>query len=312
MPFELTILGSSSATPTHNRHPTAQALNIRERFFLIDCGEGTQTQLTRYRIRYSRIGHIFISHLHGDHYLGLMGLLSTMHLQGRTTELHLYAQPELMDIIELQLRLSQTILRYNLVFHPIRNYSGNILLEDDDLLVRTLVLNHRIPCTGFLFREKPKPRKLLINKMRQYGIPLHQFTKIKSGANFIDNSGNTIPNSELTIAPGKPRTYAFCSDTMYMEELIDEVRDVDLLYHESTFMHSMIDRAKATWHSTSIEAATLAQKSRVERLIIGHFSSRYKDLGPMLEEARSIFPNTELAIEGMKFVVNEKLVQVEK
>lgn len=306
MPFELTILGSSSATPTHNRHPTAQVLNIRERFFLIDCGEGTQTQLTRYRIRYSRISHIFISHLHGDHYLGLMGLLSTMHLQGRTAELHLYAQPELMDVMELQLRLSHTVLRYNLVFHPIRNYSGNIIHEDDEVLVRTIVLNHRIPCTGFIFREKPRPRKLLINKMKQYGIPFHHFTRIKNGADFTDDSGKVIPNQELTIAPGKPRSYAFCSDTMYMEDLADEVRDVDLLYHESTFMHDMLERARATYHSTSLEAATLALKSGVKRLLIGHFSSRYKDLGPMLEEARSVFPATELAIEGLRFNVREK------
>jgi ribonuclease Z len=235
-----------------------------------------------------------------------------MHLQGRTTELHLYAQPELMDIIELQLRLSQTILRYNLVFHPIRNYSGNIIHEDDEVLVRTLVLNHRIPCTGFLFREKPKPRKLLINKMRQYGIPLHHYPKIKAGADFIDNSGNVVPNSDLTIAPGKPRSYAFCSDTMYMDELVDEVREVDLLYHESTFMHNMIERAKATWHSTSIEAATLALKSKVGKLIIGHFSSRYKDLGPMLDEARSIFPKTELAIEGTKFIVSDKQLPADR
>ncbi len=306
MPFELTILGSSSATPTFNRHPTAQVLNIRERFFLIDCGEGTQSQLVRYKLRYNRIGHIFISHLHGDHYLGLMGLLSTMQLQGRTTELHLFAQQELMDIIELQLRLSQTILRYNLIFHPVKNYSGNVIHEDDDVIVSTMVLNHRIPCTGFLFREKPKPRKLLINKMKQYNIPFQYFTGIKNGEDFEDDFGNIIYNKELTMSSGKPRSYAFCSDTLYMEQLVDEVKDVDLLYHESTFMHDLLDRAKATFHSTSIEAANIALKASVGQLIIGHFSARYKDLIPMLREARTVFENTELAVEGTTFVVKEK------
>lgn len=306
MPFELTILGSSSATPTQNRHPTAQVLNIRERFFLIDCGEGTQSQLVRYKIKYSRIGHIFISHLHGDHYLGLMGLLSTMHLQGRNNEVHLYGQQELMDIIELQLRLSQTVLRYHLIFHPVKNYSGTIILEDEDLSVSTISLNHRIPCTGFLFKEKPKPRKLLINKMKQYNIPFKYYAGIKNGENYEDDFGNIIPNNELTISAGRPRSYAFCSDTLYLEHLADEVRGVDLLYHESTFMHDLLDRAKATFHSTSIEAATVAKSAEVQRLVIGHFSARYKDLAPMLEEARTIFPECELALEGRKFVVHEQ------
>ncbi len=308
MPFELTILGSSSATPTFNRHPTAQVLNIRERFFLIDCGEGTQKQLVRYKIRYNRIGHIFISHLHGDHYLGLMGLLSTMHLQGRTMELHLFGQTELMDIIELQLRLSHTVLRYNLIFHPVKTYSGTIIHEDDDVSVSTIVLNHRIPCTGFLFREKPKPRKLLINKMKQFNIPFKFFAGIKNGDDYEDDFGNVIPNRELTISSGRPRSYAFCSDTLYEPQLADEVRQVDLLYHESTFMHDLLDRAKTTYHSTSIEAAMIAKNAGAEKLVIGHFSARYKDLIPMLVEARSIFPDTELAIEGMKFSVKEKTV----
>lgn len=306
MPFELTILGSSSATPTYNRHPTAQVLNIRERFFLIDCGEGTQSQLVRYKIKYNRISHIFISHLHGDHYLGLMGLLSTMHLQGRNNELHLYGQQELMDIIELQLRLSQTVLRYNLIFHPVKSYSGTILLEDEDLTVTSISLNHRIPCTGFLFREKPKPRKLLINKMKQYNIPFKYYAGIKNGENYEDDFGKIILNNELTISAGRPRSYAFCSDTIYQEQLADEVKEVDLLYHESTFLHDLVDRAKATFHSTSIEAAMIAGKANVDRLLIGHFSARYKDLTPLLDEARSVFRKTELALEGRKFVVHEK------
>lgn len=306
MPFELTILGSSSATPTHNRHPTAQVLNIRERFFLIDCGEGTQTQLVRYKLKYSRISHVFISHLHGDHYLGLMGLISTMHLQGRTNELHLFGQQELMDVIELQLRLSNTVLRYQLIFHPIKNFSGTLIHEDEDITVRTIVLNHRIPCAGFLFKEKPKPRKLLINKMNLYSIPFKYFAGIKNGDDYEDDFGNIIKNTELTISSGSPRSYAFCSDTIYDEQLADEVRGVDLLYHESTFMHDLVDRAKATFHSTTIEAATIARKAEVGKLIIGHFSARYKDLSPLLVEAKTVFKNTELALEGRKFVVAEK------
>jgi ribonuclease Z len=303
MKFEVTVLGSSSATPIYTRHPTAQVLNIRERFFLIDCGEGTQLQMMRYKIKIQRISHIFISHLHGDHYLGLMGLISTMHLQGRTSELHLYGQQELMDIIELQLRLSNTILRYNLIFHPVRHYVSTLILEDEDLQVKTIVLNHRIPCTGFLFREKAKPRKLLMNKMQQYNIPFNFFNRIKNGENYEDDNGNIILNEELTMPSLPPRSYAFCSDTIYDESIINDIRGIDLLYHESTFSHDMLDRAQATFHTTSQQAAELAKKANVKKLIIGHFSARYKNLSPLLMEARNVFSNTELALEGLKFAV---------
>lgn len=304
MTFEVTILGSSSATPIYTRHPTAQVLNIRERFFLIDCGEGTQSQLVRYKIRFSRISHIFISHLHGDHYLGLMGLLSTMHLQGRSTELHLFGQPDLMDIIEMQLRLSQTVLRYNLIFHPIRQYASSVILDDEDVIVRTILLNHRIPCTGFLFKEKPKPRKLIINQLQKHHIPFAYYNKLKEGEDFIDDDGKIIPNSELTVSSTPPRSYAFCSDTIYDENIVEEVKGCDLLYHESTFLEDMADRASATYHSTARQAATIAQKADVKKLIIGHFSARYKTIDEFLPEAQSIFENTELAIEGRTFKVD--------
>jgi ribonuclease Z len=303
MTFEVTILGSSSATPIYTRHPTAQVLNIRERFFLIDCGEGTQSQLVRYKIRFNRITHIFISHLHGDHYLGLMGLLSTMHLQGRTNELHLFGQPDLMDIIEMQLRFSQTNLRYNLIFHPIRQYAGSVIMDDDDVLVRTILLNHRIPCTGFLFKEKPKPRKLLIKQLQERHIPFAFYNRLKDGEDFTDDDGKIIPNSELTISSTPPRSYAFCSDTIYDESIVDEVKDVDLLYHESTFLEEMEERARATFHSTAKQAAFIAKKANVKKLLIGHFSARYKTLEPFLEEAQTVFENTELAIEGKTFEV---------
>jgi ribonuclease Z len=303
MSFEITILGSSSATPIFNRHPTSQLINIRERYFLIDCGEGTLMQLLRYRIRYHRINHIFISHLHGDHYLGLMGLLSTFHLQGRTSELHLYGQQELMDIVELQLRLSNSVLRYSLIFHPVRHYTAEVLLEDDDVMVRSILLNHRIPCTGFMFREKPRPRKLLVQKIQEHNIPVSFYAELKKGKNYSDPSGKIIPNEELTEAPLPPRSYAYCSDTIYDPSLKEEVKNVDVLYHEATFLHELEQRARDTYHTTSLQAAQIALAADVKQLLIGHFSARYKDLDPLLQEAKSIFKNTELALEGRKFRV---------
>ncbi len=301
MKFELTILGSSSATPIYNRHPTAQVLNLRERLLLIDCGEGTQMQLARYRVRAHRISHIFISHLHGDHYLGLMGLLSSLHLQGRTSELHLYGQQDLMDILEMQLRLSNTTLRYNLIFHAVRHYLGGVIFEDDHMQVKSIVMNHRIPCTGFLFREKPRPRKLLINRIRQHGIPIEYFNRIKHGEDYTDENGNVIANDELSVPPPAPKSYAFCSDTLYDDSVASEVQGVDVLYHEATFTSDMQERATTTYHSTARQAAQLAKKAQVGKLLIGHFSARYRELAPLLREAREVFPETELAIEGRRF-----------
>ena len=303
MNFEVTILGSSSATPIHQGHPTAQVLNIRERFFLIDCGEGTQGQFLKYKFKLNKLSHIFISHLHGDHYLGLVGLLSTLHLQGRTTEIHIYGQPELMDVIELQLRLSQTRLRYQLIFHPVQHYAPSIIYEDDDMLIKSIILNHRIPCTGYHFSEKPKPRKLIIAKLQQHNIPFSFYGRLKDGFDYEDDEGKIIPNAELTISSTAPRSYAFCSDTCYDESIIDEIKGVNLLYHEATFMNDLAERAKTTFHSTSLQAATIAKKAGVDKLIVGHFSARYRDLKPLLDEARTVFKNTELAIEGHKFSV---------
>lgn len=301
MGFELTVLGSSSATPIYNRHPSSQYLQIRDHHFLIDCGEGTLMQLIRFRIRYHRISHIFISHLHGDHYLGLMGLLSTFHLQGRNSDLHLYGQQELMDIVEIQLRLSNTQLRYNLIFHPIRPYASEIIYEDDDIWVGTIILNHRIPCTGFLFREKPRPRKLRIEKLNEYQIPFAQYARIKNGEDFLTSEGVRIPNADLTDIPMPHLSYAYCSDTLFMPDLAGLLKGVEVLYHEATFLHDMKDRAVATYHTTAKEAALLAKQSEVRKLLIGHFSARYKQLEPLLEEARSVFSETELALEGQKY-----------
>jgi ribonuclease Z len=303
MAFEVTILGSSSATPIYNRHPTSQLLTIRERNFLIDCGEGTLMQLLRYRVKYHKISHIFISHLHGDHYLGLMGLLSTFHLQGRTGELHLYGQQELMDILEMQLRLSNTQLRFNLIFHAVRHYTSEVILENEDLMVRSIVLNHRVPCTGFVFMEKAKPRKLIVTKLQHHKIPFSYYNKIKNGDDFEDDFGNIISNKELTEDPPIPLSYAYCSDTIYDENIVNDVAGVDLLYHEATFLHESVERATQTYHSTSLQAATIALKAGVKKLILGHFSGRYKDLSPLLTEAQSVFPDSDLALEGKKFSV---------
>jgi ribonuclease Z len=304
MTFEVTILGSSSATPIYQRHPTAQVLNIHERLFLVDCGEGTLIQLNRYHIRFHRINHIFISHLHGDHYLGLMGLLSTMHLQGRSDDLHLYCQPELKEMIDIQLLHSQTHLRYNIVYHFLDAKIAAKIYEDDDLEVHTIILSHRIPCTGFLFREKPKLRKLIREQLIHFNIPVNAYSELKNGKDYTDERGTTIPNIELTTDPRIPRSYAFCSDTIYDETLVPTLKHIDLLYHESTFLSDKADRAKETFHTTAAQAGAIAKMAEVKRLIIGHFSARYKNLYPLLEEARSVFENTTLAVEGDRFSID--------
>jgi ribonuclease Z len=296
--FELTILGCSSATPTSQRNPTAQLLNIAERFFLIDCGEATQIQLRRYKLKFQRINHIFISHLHGDHYLGLVGLLSSMHLLGRTIDLNIYCPPELKEIVEIQFKYSQTYLKFKIIYH-FHNYVDNeLIFEDDKVEVRTIVLNHRIPCCGFVFTEKPLLAHIVKENLDKYQIPVEQIMAIKKGADFISDIGETIPNYKLVADKLKPRSYAFCSDTCYDERIIEFITGVTLLYHEATFMNDMLSRAKETFHSTALQAATIAQKAGVKSLMIGHYSARYKDLQPLLEEARSVFENTILAVEG--------------
>jgi ribonuclease Z len=305
MNFEVSILGSSSATPIYQRHPTAQIVNVHERFFLVDCGEGTLIQMNRYKIKFHRINHIFISHLHGDHYLGLLGLMSTMHLQGRQVDLHVYGPPPLKEIIDIQLRHSETILRYKVHFHALDATKNEIIYDDDNMRISTIVLYHRIPCTGFLFSEKQGLRKLRKEKLSEYNIPIASYQDLKNGQDFIAN-GKTIPNSELTMPARRARSYAFCSDTKYEEKIIPSIKNVDLLYHEATFLSDKKERAHETFHSTASEAATIALKAGAKRLIIGHFSARYKNLYPLLEEAREIFPDTTLAIEGDSFKIADE------
>lgn len=302
-PFELTILGCSSATPTSERFPTAQVLQVAGRFFLIDCGEGTQMQMRRYGLRFQKINHIFISHLHGDHFFGLMGFISSMHLLGRPHALSIYSQAELREIVELQFKYSYTQLNYPIHWHPLSYDSSKLLYEDEKLTVETIILNHRIPTCGFLFKEKPSPRKLIKEKLERYKVSIEAMHKLKNGEDYITADGKVIPNRELTEDPPKPRSYAYCSDTRYREAIVEQIKGVDLLYHETTFLQDRLDRAKETFHSTAREAATIAKMAGVGQLVIGHYSARYNDLQPFLDEARPVFPNTVLGKEGETYSV---------
>ena len=299
MPYELTILGSSSAIPTVEKNPTAQLLNANERFFLIDCAEGTQVQLRKYKFKFQKISRIFISHLHGDHYFGLIGLISSMHLLGREKELHIYAHLKLKEIIDVQLSASSTELCYPLFFHPINPNIDQVLFEDKKIKISTFPLSHGIDCNGFLFEEKRPPRKILSEKVKEYNIPIDQLKNIKWGEDFIDEDGSLILNDRLTIENKIPFSYAFCSDTKYSKSIIDKVKGVSLLYHETTFMNDRKDRAEETNHSTTIDAATIAKLAEVNYLLIGHFSQRYRDETLLLEETKSVFKNTILATQGM-------------
>ena len=303
MRFEVTILGSSSATPIYNRNPTSQVLNVNERLYLIDCGEGTQQQMLRFDVKASRIDHIFISHLHGDHYLGLVGLLSSLHLNGRKKPLLLFGPAPLMEIIDLQLKYSETVLQYPIEFTATNAGKMETLLVNDDVTVETMPLDHRIPCTGFLFREKKRQRKLIKEKVERLNIPVPFYSVIKKGADYTAPDGTVYANDILSIDSDDPRTYCYCSDTCPSEKYYPQIQKTDLLYHEATFLHEMLERALETHHTTALQAAQIAGIVNAKRLIIGHFSSRYKTIIELLEEARSVFPNTELAIEGNTYEI---------
>jgi ribonuclease Z len=303
MTFSLTVLGSSSAIPTLTRNPSAHLLNVNERLFLIDCAEGTQLQLRRYHAHIQRLRHIFISHLHGDHYYGLIGLLTTLHLLGRTEQLHLYAHPMLEEIIDIQLQASQSTLLYPLHFHPIHSDQYNKVYEDDIMTVHSFPVVHSVPTNGFIFREKLQERKIRKDILGNIDIPFSEMSKIKKGQDYVDETGIVYMNSTLTIDPPKPRSFAYSADTVYTETIIPFIQNCDLLYHEATFMEEMAAIAKEKMHSTTLEAATIAQKSHVKKLIIGHFSARYDDLQPLLDEARTVFPETYLAEDGSIFHV---------
>jgi ribonuclease Z len=305
MNFSVTILGSNSATPMPGRHPTAQLINHQHRLFLADCGEGTQMQLRRYNIRFGKINHILISHLHGDHFYGLIGLVMTYHLFGREQPLHIYGPEGIEAIINIQLQASETKLVYPIHFHVVNTEMTDVVYEDELLEITTIPMKHRIPTCGYLFREKPRDRKMKPGIVGKLQIPVEQIPLIKKGKDYTDKSGAFFSNQQLTLDPLPPRSFAFCSDTIFQESLDELVKDVDLLYHEASFLHDRLEMARDKYHSTAIQAASLALKAKVKTLVIGHYSARYDDLLPLLNEARSIFKETYLASEGAVFVVSE-------
>lgn len=308
MQFEVTILGSNSAIPAYNRYPTSQIVNYNSNLFMIDCGEGAQFRMNQYGIKRGKLDHVFISHLHGDHYFGLVGLLTSLHLNWREHPLHIYGPPELKEIIDVHFKHSKTQLKYELVFHPVIADKPAIIFEDALLTVETIILEHRLPTTGFLFREKKNVRNIIPEKIAEYNIPRELITDIKKGADFTTVEGHVIPNAELTVPPAAPLSYAYCSDTVYTESYLEQIKGVDLVYHEATFINEHIQRAKETFHCTTGEAGHIAKKAGAGKLLIGHFSARYDDLAPLLEESRNVFPESYLAEEGKTFAVQREQV----
>lgn len=300
--FSVRILGSSSATPAFSRFTSAQVVNFNDRYYLVDCGEGTQMQLQKFRIKFSRIDALFISHLHGDHMLGAPGLLSSLSIYERTKPLHVFAPSGLMEILQMIFKSSDTVLRYEILFHPLEDFKpGEVIFSTDRLEVVTLPLEHRSFCRGFLFREKNKRRKFNFFKAKELEIPKAYFHLLKQERDIQLPDGREIKADDLLFPSESPLSYAYCSDTMESPTLIPMIKNVNLLYHEATFMSDLEDRAHQTHHSTAAEAGRVAQKAEVKKLIIGHFSARYRDLEPLLEEAQTQFANTELAIEGKVF-----------
>ncbi|MDR0981817.1 MAG: ribonuclease Z [Culturomica sp.] len=309
MKFELTVLGCGSAVPTSVRNSAAQVLNVLERHFLIDCAEATQLQLRRFHIPYTKINHIFISHLHGDHFLGLFGLLSTLSLQNRKGEIHLYADERLKKILDFQFGIMNMKLSYTLVFHALSR-KQELLYEDDLLTVESFPLKHRYdaPASGFLFREKERLRTIRRDMVDAWEVPIAFMQNIKRGEDFVTKDGRVVANRQLTLPAPAPRSYAYMSDTVYREEFAEYVRGVDLLYHEATYGRGFAHLAKETFHSTAEQAAMLAKKADVGKLLLGHFSSRYPTSELLLDEAIAIFSNTFVCHDGDVFDVPYKKI----
>jgi ribonuclease Z len=303
MTFEVTILGSSSATPVYNRNPTAQLLNCNEKFYLIDCGEGTQQQLIKFGLKAAKIDYVLISHLHGDHYFGLIGLLSSLHLNGRIKPMHIFAPYALKEILELQFKHSDTHLRYELIYHFTHVNEPAIIFENSDVVIQTIILNHRIPCTGFKFTEKKRLRKVVVEKLEAAGVPIEYYQLLKRGLDLTLPNGQVLLNIDYTTDSATPKSYAYCSDTLMDEQYFESIRNCDTLYHEATFLHEMLERAKETHHTTALQAAEIAKTVNAKKLLLGHFSSRYKTLGPILDEAITVFETAELAIEGNTYQI---------
>jgi len=301
LPFSVTILGSSSAQPTETRFPTSQVVNLNDRLYLIDCGEGTQIQLRKFGFKAGKINHIFISHLHGDHIFGLPGLISTMALAGKKGELHIYAHSELKIMMDHLMKFMNEIEDFSVIYHPLSFRGRAVIFEDSKLTVDSFPLKHRIPCCGFIFREKKHELHLRADKIEYLNIPIKDRVAIKGGADFETPEGKIIPNDELTFPADPVRAYAFCTDTVCRKQIIPIIKDVDLLYHEATFADDLSDLALKTYHTTARQAAQLALEAGVKKLVIGHFSSRYKNVKPLVDESRVIFPNTSAANDGDTF-----------
>jgi ribonuclease Z len=301
--MKLTILGSSSALPTSERYPSAHVLNAHERLFLIDCGEGTQMQLRKCRIKFGKINHIFISHLHGDHIFGLYGLLSTFNLMGRKNPVHLYAPENYQQMLQSHLNDFDIHLNFEINFTALTGKNPVMILEDKYITVSSFPLKHRVEAYGFLFREKNNERNIIKESISKYEIPIVRIRAIKKGEDFVTKDGQLIKNEDITIPPPVPLSYAYCSDTRYFSRLASFVKEVDLLYHEATFDKSMSELAEMTGHSTTLDAAKVAVDANVKTLIIGHFSARYKDISVLVNETRSQFPNTIPAIDGSTYDV---------
>ncbi|WP_163397839.1 ribonuclease Z [Flavobacterium fluviatile] len=299
--MKLTILGCYAATPRTITNPTSQVLEIKNRLFLIDCGEGTQVQLRKNKIKFSKINHIFISHLHGDHLFGLIGTVSTFSLLGRTTDLHIYGPKGIKELILLQLKLTESWTTYSLFFHELESKESQVVFEDKKVIVKTIPLKHRVYTNGYLFIEKPDERKLNVEAVQRYNIHMAYYQKIKNGGDITLDNGSVIENEKLTFDPALPKSYAFCSDTVYQEAIIPIIENVDILYHESTFLESEAILAQKTLHSTAKDAATIALKANARQLILGHYSTRYQGIEPFKEEAETIFPNVLSADDGVSF-----------
>ena len=297
--FELHILGCGSALPTTRHFATSQVVNLRDKLFMIDCGEGAQMQLRKSRLKFSRLNHIFISLLHGDHCFGLMGLISTFGLLGRTAELHIHSPKGLEELLAPMLNFFCHTLAYKVIFHEFDTRQASVIYEDRSMTVTTIPLRHRIPCCGFLFAEKTRPNHIIRDMIDFYKVPVYELNRIKNGADYITPEGEVIANARLTRPSDPPRRYAYCSDTIFRREIAEQISGVDLLFHEATFAESELARAKETYHTTAAQAGRIAVEAGVRRLVIGHFSARYEDENVLLKEASAIFPDTMLAKENL-------------
>ena len=291
--FELHILGCGSALPTTRHFATSQVVNLRDKLFMIDCGEGAQMQLRKSRLKFSRLNHIFISHLHGDHCFGLMGLISTFGLLGRTAELHIHSPKGLEELLTPMLNFFCHTLAYKVIFHEFDTRQTSVVYEDRSML------QHRIPCCGFLFAEKARPNHIIRDMVDFYKVPVYELNRIKNGSDYVTPEGEVIANTRLTRPSDPPRKYAYCSDTIFRPEIVEQLSGVDLLFHEATFAESELARAKETYHTTAAQAARIALEAGVRQLVIGHFSARYEDESILLKEASAVFPNTILAKENL-------------